>query len=77
MISRTSRGGFAAVRHDGWRLHPETNENRHKRTAQHIGPPRRGVPACPGCEYEIDVTSVKNLPVFVVFFRVVDGKFMT
>jgi hypothetical protein len=25
------------------RLHPETNENRHKRTAQHIGSPRRGV----------------------------------
>jgi hypothetical protein len=23
--------------------HQETNENRHKRTAQHIGSPRRGV----------------------------------
>jgi len=27
------------------RRHPETNENRHKRLAQHIGSPRRGVPA--------------------------------
>ena len=26
------------------RLHPETNENQHKRFAQHIGPPRRGDP---------------------------------
>jgi hypothetical protein len=25
------------------RLYLETNENQHKRTAQHIGPPRRGV----------------------------------
>ena len=25
------------------RLHPETNENQHKRFAQHIGSPRRGV----------------------------------
>jgi hypothetical protein len=25
------------------RLHPETNENRHKRTAQHIDPPCHGV----------------------------------
>jgi hypothetical protein len=26
------------------RLHPETNENQHKRFAQHIGSPRRGAP---------------------------------
>jgi len=26
------------------RLHPETNENQHKRFAQHNGPPRRGAP---------------------------------
>jgi hypothetical protein len=26
------------------RPHPETNENRHKRFAQHIGTPRRGAP---------------------------------
>jgi hypothetical protein len=25
------------------RLHQETDENRHKRTAQHIGPPCHGV----------------------------------
>jgi hypothetical protein len=28
---------------DHTRPHPGTNENQHKRTAQHIGPPRRGV----------------------------------
>ena len=27
------------------RRHPDTNENRHKRLAQHIGSPRRGVAA--------------------------------
>jgi hypothetical protein len=26
------------------RPHPETNENQHKRFAQHIGSPRRGAP---------------------------------
>jgi len=26
------------------RPNPETNENQHKRFAQHIGPPRRGAP---------------------------------
>ena len=28
------------------RLNPETNENQHKRFAQHIGSPRRGAPGC-------------------------------
>jgi hypothetical protein len=28
------------------RPHPETNENQHKRFAQHIGSPRRGAPGC-------------------------------
>jgi hypothetical protein len=28
------------------RPHPETNENQHRRFAQHIGSPRRGAPGC-------------------------------
>ena len=28
------------------RPHPETDENQHKRFAQHMGSPRRGAPGC-------------------------------
>jgi len=45
---RMFRGSFSSQFQMVSRLHSETNENQHKRFAQHIGSPRRGALAAGG-----------------------------
>ena len=50
------------------RLNPETNENQHKRFAQHIGSPRRGAPGRRRQKKLPDVRNNSIFDVLAIFF---------